>query len=87
MQKSLAQSVAYLDPLVAAQVEVKLERVRDAGVHRRAGWNVLGFAGSVPGVLTEQSRVVALLHHQERDERAVVFLQAHARLLDRAHLV
>lgn len=90
---------------MAAQVEVKLRRMRDGAVHSGAGWNISalphlqsktkaretkqkysvrrGGGGStypLSFVGAEQTRVMALLHHDVGDARPVVLFQTDARL-------
>jgi hypothetical protein len=71
-----------LNSLVGAEVEVILCGVGDVGIHRCASRDVPRPAGLVPVVRTEQSGVVALLHHDEGDAGPVVLLQVHAGLPD-----
>ena len=76
-----------LDAGVAAQVEVELGGMSDAGVDGGAGRYVAAAAALLLAVGAEEARVVALLHGDEGDARLVAGLQLHARLAYRHQLV
>jgi hypothetical protein len=65
----------YLDSLVAAEVEIELGGMRDAEVDGGASGDVPRLARLLLLVRTEQSRVVPLLHHYERDARLIFSFQ------------
>ena len=76
-----------LDARVTAQVEVKLGGMSDARVHRGARRYVAAAAALLFAVGTEETRVVSLLHGDERDARLIAGLQFHARLSDGHQLI
>lgn len=65
---------------MTAQIEIKLGRMRNTNVDRCARRYVARFARLLLLVRTEQSRVMSLLHHNERDARPIVGLQLNASL-------
>lgn len=60
---------------MTAEIEVELSGVRDTEVDGGAGGDVAGLAGLLLLVGAEQTRVVTLLNHNERDARLVLRLQ------------
>ena len=83
----VAVTKTHLNSLVTAEIEIELGRMGDAHVHSGTGRNVARFAALFLLVCAEQSRVVTLLHHNERDARLVVGFQLDARLADGRQLV
>lgn len=80
-------STGALDARMRAQVKVELGRVCDADVDGRARGNVATLADLLLVVGAEEARVMALLHDDEGNARAVVVLEVHARLPDGNQLV
>ena len=76
-----------LDALVRAQIEVELGGVGDAHVHGRPRGDVPGLPALLLLVRAEQTGVVTLLDHDERDAGLVVRLQLDAGLADGRQLV
>ena len=60
---------------MGAEIEVKLCRVSDPDVHGGPGGDVPALAALLLLVGAEQSGVVTLLHHDERDAGLVVWLK------------
>lgn len=72
---------------MTAEIEIEFGGMGDANVHGRTGRNVARLAALFLLVCAEQSRVVTLLHHNERDARFVVGFQLDARLSNGRQLV
>ena len=64
-----------LDGGMGAQVEVVLSRMCDDSVDCGPRWDVPALSNGIALVLREEPRVVAFLHHNERDPWPVVLLQ------------
>lgn len=72
---------------MAAKVEIELGGVCDADIDGGAGRNVAALAALLLLVGAEETCVVPLLHHDERDARLVVGLEFDAGLADGRQLV
>jgi len=85
--KKHRNKAAHLDAGVRAEVEAEVLVEEDVGVDGGAGVDVLGLAAAVAGRRREEARVVALLHHDERDLGLEVGGDLLACLADAAQLV
>lgn len=72
---------------MTAQVEIKLGGMSDSHINRGACRYVSALAALLFLVGAEQSRVMPLLHNNERDTRFVVRLQFNASLTDSGQFV
>lgn len=80
-------SAGTLDACMAAQIEVKLERVGDVGVDRGPSGDVSTLPDSLILVSTEKAGVMAFLHHNVSDPRLVVFFQFDAGISNGKQLI
>lgn len=72
---------------VPAQIEIKLRRMTDPHIHRCSSRNIPATTNLFLLIGAEQSRVMTLLHHDERDSGLVSHLQLDARLTNGTEFV
>ena len=75
-----------LDALVAAEEEVVLSGMGDVGIHSCPRWHIAGSSRLVALVHAEESRVMTLLHGDQRDPWHVVRFKLQKRNWDRAEV-
>lgn len=83
----MGRSAGTLDACMAAQIEVKLKRVGDVGVHSGPSWDVTTLPNSLILVSTKKAGVMAFLHHDVSDPRLVVLFQFDAGITNGQQLI